>query len=66
MSNPNQSPSQTTPSSPERDNDVHTHHEAASDCPSCGAPMKRNMFRTGSVQHPGRDMMVCTRCGTRQ
>ena len=35
-------------------------------CPNCGGGMNRKMFRTGSTQHPGRDMQVCPRCGCRR
>lgn len=34
-------------------------------CPRCGGTVKTNMFRTGSVNHPGGPMKVCTHCGTR-
>lgn len=44
----------------------HKHLPDPTDCPQCGAELKRSNFRTGSVQHPGRDMLVCTRCGTRK
>ncbi len=35
-----------------------------STCPKCGARQRKKMFRTGSTQHPGRDMNVCDACGT--
>lgn len=35
-------------------------------CKACGKPTERLMFRTGSVQHPGRDMDVCPSCGKRE
>jgi hypothetical protein len=34
-------------------------------CAACGTVMVRKMFRTGSVDHPGKDLQVCPQCGTR-
>jgi len=50
-------PQQPQPQSPT----TPTHSSEA--CPKCGGPRKRQLFRTGSVQHPGRDVDVCTACG---
>lgn len=44
---------------------VHCAPAPSSGCPKCGAAMKSNMFRTGSVNHPGGRMNVCTHCGAR-
>jgi hypothetical protein len=35
-------------------------------CPLCGAHLTRKLFRTGSTEYPGRDMLVCERCGSRR
>jgi hypothetical protein len=35
-------------------------------CATCGGPTTRKMFRTGSVDHPGKDVQVCPGCGTRR
>jgi ribosomal protein S27AE len=32
-------------------------------CPTCGEPMKRSNFRTGSVDHPGHEVETCPNCG---
>ena len=34
-------------------------------CGSCGRPLKRMSFRTGSMDKPQEDSLVCSHCGTR-
>lgn len=47
------------------DQEQHQHQQSKT-CPTCAAEMKNKLFRTGSVQHPGHDLLVCSRCGARK